>query len=381
MIEVPKNLGGEKKKKMKKIWAIGIIAVLMCSVGLAIAQDQGEYMALTTNKQITLCLDKLDGILIGASENKTAQAYLIGTIDKKNHLLLSGTILINGKPHAVDFEGKAEKIFVGWNVPEGAEPIYRDLHGKTMTRYEGATRMYACTVALKDKKNQFDLKGEFFEDGIGGLVGTAVIDGMKYEIGLRGSSVGLVEEVINDPDQTMQTRGSKYLDVPQRSQWELFWDGHGYDNASRACGETCAAMLEEYWNGNHPDIWDIWLWNDGEPMNLVQTEAYFDEVSVPCWKDDYQGSLTSNINHVKTRINWEWPLDITEESQWGNCHAVVVRGYDDSTEKFVLRDPNTWTGTNTMKWYDEAANFNFEDNVYEYVGGEDEWSNGYVYVA
>jgi len=55
----------------------------MCSVGLAIAQDQGEYKALTTNKQITLCLDKLDGILIGASENKTAQAHHMQSILKE----------------------------------------------------------------------------------------------------------------------------------------------------------------------------------------------------------------------------------------------------------------------------------------------------------
>jgi hypothetical protein len=213
------------------------------------------------------------------------------------------------------------------------------------------------------------------------LVGTAVIDGVKYEIGLCGSSVGLVEEVINDPDQTMQTRGSKYLDVSQRSQWELL-AGHGYDAASRACGQTCAAMLEEYWTGNSPDIWDIWVWTGYEPMNLAETEAYFDEVGVPCWKDDYNGSLSSNINHVKQRIDLEWPLDITEESNHGNCHAVVIRGYDDSYEDFALRDPNTWTGITTMYWYDEAAaGFNFEDNVYEYVGGEDEWSDGYVYVA
>lgn len=213
------------------------------------------------------------------------------------------------------------------------------------------------------------------------MVGTAVIDGVKYEIGLCGSSVGLVEEVINDPDQTMQTRGSKYLDVSQRSQWELL-AGHGYDAASRACGQTCAAMLEEYWTGNSPDIWDIWVWTGYEPMNLAETEAYFDEVGVPCWKDDYNGSLSSNINHVKQRIDLEWPLDITEESNHGNCHAVVIRGYDDSYEDFALRDPNTWTGITTMYWYDEAAaGFNFEDNVYEYVGGEDEWSDGYVYVA
>jgi len=68
---------------MKKIFAIGIVALLMCSVGLAIAQDQ-DKIASTANKRITLCLDKTNGILIGPSENKTAQAYLTGTIDGKN---------------------------------------------------------------------------------------------------------------------------------------------------------------------------------------------------------------------------------------------------------------------------------------------------------
>lgn len=369
---------------MKKIWVIGVMGVLICSVGLAIAQDQSkEYTAstATTNKQIILCLDEPGGLVIEPSGDRTAQAYLAGTIDGKNCLLLAGTITIDDTPYAVDLEGKAEKIFVGWHVPKDAKPIYKDLHGKTMTRYEGATRMYACAVELSDKSNQIFLKGEFFEDSIGGLHGTVVIDETKYEIAFRGTSDGLIDEVVHDPDQPMDARGSKYLDVPQRSQWELYYDGHGYDAASRACGETCAAMLEEYWNGNSPDIWDIWVWNGYDPMSPSEAEDYFEEVDVPCYKGHYTGSLTNNINHVKQRINWEWPLYVTEESQWGNCHAVVVRGYHDTQQNFALRDPNTWTGTNLMSWYDWQASFNFEENVYENTCGEDDWSNGYVYVC
>jgi len=109
-------------------------------------------------------------------------------------------------------------------------------------------------------------------------------------------------------------------------------------------------MLEEYRTGNSPDIWDIWVWTGYEPMNLAETEAYFDEVGVPCWKDEYNGSLSSNINHVKQRIDLEWPLDITAESQWGGCHAVVIRGYHDTQQNSRLRDPNTVSGTNLMSW-------------------------------
>jgi hypothetical protein len=346
----------------------------------AVSAQVNKNSESDTGKQIRLCLDKTGGILIDQSENKKAYSHLTGTIDENNHLLLSGTIVIDGKSRKVDFEGNADKIFIGWNVPEDAKPIYSDIHGKTMIRYEGATRMYACTVELKDKKNQFDLKGEFFEDGSGGLVGKAVIAGTEYKIALRGDSVGLVEEVINDEDQTVEALASKTLDVPQRSQWELYYNGHGYDAASSACGHTVVAMLEEYWTSNHPTIWSIWTYNPN-PMSPYEAETYFGVVGVPCAVDCCEGTLAENINDAKAKINLNWPFYMTEESQWGNCHAVVVRGYYDAYTDFVLNDPNTWNGNYVMHWYTEEASFNFEDNVYTYVGGSDEWTNGYISVC
>ncbi len=56
--------------------------------------------------------------------------------------------------------------------------------------------MYACHVDLGG--NNFFLSGEFYEDGHGGLGGMAFIDGIKYEIGLRGKAVGLYEACVKE---------------------------------------------------------------------------------------------------------------------------------------------------------------------------------------
>jgi hypothetical protein len=69
----------------------------------------------------------------------------------------------------------------------------------------------------------------------------------------------------------------------------------------------------------------------------------------------------------------------------GTCHAVVLRGYDEDLMMdpyFKLNDTNTWTGTNTMYWYDtDGLNFNYEENVYEYTGSTDTSSTGYSYLG
>lgn len=79
------------------------------------------------------------------------------------------------------------------------------------------------------------------------------------------------------------------------------------------------------------------------------------------------------------------PFYLTENSRWGACHAVVLRGYDEELmidSYFKLNDPNTWTGTSTMCWYDtDDPNFNYEENVYEYTGSDDTSSTGYSYLG
>ncbi len=237
--------------------------------------------------------------------------------------------------------------------------------------------MYAVLLDLKG--DGFKLGGEFFEDGHGGLVGIAVIDGKKYEIGLRGDALGLFEKV--SLEETSETKSSNELDVPLRSQWEIFYEGHGYDAASRACGEASAAMLEEYWTGNHPDIWDIWVWNHYHEMNNSQAEAYLQSHGAACVSWYKTGSLDGVIDFVKSSIDSAWPMLLEERSTWGNLHAVVVTGYyEGATKYFMLNDPNTWTGDDTMYYYHGVVDLNFEGNAYKNVGEDDHWDNGIAFV-
>lgn len=143
-------------------------------------------------------------------------------------------------------------------------------------------------------------------------------------------------------------------------------------------------MLEEYWTSNHPTIWSIWT-NNSNPMSPSEAENYLiNEAGVNVDSDVFTGTLTANIDKVEDLIDSGYPFYMTEESYWGTCHAVVVKGYYDAliNPYFKLNDPNTLSGFNTIYWYhNDNIFFNFEDNVYEYVGGGDTTSTGFVYVT
>jgi hypothetical protein len=391
-----------KQNKGMRLGAL-FIAMLVVSMAFVAAESaQANKITITnTDKQISLNLDEDCGVLIIPSGDKksdsiytdytdkpaisdvrkTAITQLSGTIDDSNFVSLSGTITIDGKPQDVKLTGQAEKVFVGWDVPEGAKPIYRDVDGRTMTRYEDARRMYASFVELKDDKGKFNLHGEFFEDGVGGLVGTAIINGKECDIGLVGESTSMSENV-SFSIQTLSS--SETLDVPQRSQWEIWWYQNDYDVASQACGHTVAAMLEEYWTSNHPTIWSIWT-NNSNPMSPSEAENYLiNEAGVNVDSNVFTGTLTANIDKVEDLIDSGYPFYMTEKSFWGECHAVVVKGYyyTLSNSYFELNDPNTLSGFDTMyRYHNENTFFNFEDNVYGYEGGGDDTSTGFAYVA
>ena len=385
---------------MKLSAVLAVMLIVSMAFVPAVSAKENKIPIKNTDKQITLNLDKDYGVLIIPSENqkigsinadytnsqpaipdvrKTAKAQLSGTIDDNNFVSLSGKVTIDGKPQNVKLTGQAEKVFVGWDVPEDAKPIYKEIGDRTITRYEGARRMYASFVELKDGKSKFNLHGEFFEDGVGGLVGTVIINGKECNIGLAGESRSMSENV----GFSIQTLSSKTLDVPQRSQWEIFWNGHGWDAANSACGETCAAMLEEYYNSNHPTIWSIWVWNGYESMNSAEAQTYLDGKGISLDRGVKTGSLSYTISEIKEMIDDGRPFYLTEESVWGNCHAVVLRGYyDTSNPYFKLNDPNTLTGINSMCWYNtDNTFFNYEENVYEYEGGSDNSPTGYSYLG
>jgi len=238
------------------IGALLAAMLLMSMAFVPMVSAQAETLSDSSDvKQVTLTMDQKDGVLIiplddkkitdlstANTTKKSATAYLSGTIDKNNFVVLEGIITLDGEEEKVQLSGEATQVFIGWNVPEGAKPIYSEVDNMTMTRYEGATEMYAIYVDLQDTEGKYNLHGEFYEDGTGGLVGKVMNNGVECDLGLLGSSISMYENV----NPTATIKSSEFLTVPQRSQWEIYWYEQDYDAASQACGETCAAMLEEY---------------------------------------------------------------------------------------------------------------------------------------
>ncbi|RLI76248.1 hypothetical protein DRO97_01280 [Archaeoglobales archaeon] len=87
--------------------------------------------------------------------------------------------MVDGKEYPITLEGGAKKVFISWD-----------------TNVTPKRRMYSCHVDLGG--NNFFFAGEFYEDGHGGLVGIAFIDGIKYHIGLRGKAIGLYEVCVKE---------------------------------------------------------------------------------------------------------------------------------------------------------------------------------------
>ncbi|MDD3248030.1 MAG: C39 family peptidase [Methanosarcina sp.] len=291
-------------------------------------------------------------------------------------------INLDGKEEKIKLKGEAKKEFIGWDVPEGAKPIYSTVGDEkigyaTITRYEGAIERYATFADFVDENNKYSLHGIFYQDGHGGLAGTILNNETEYNIILKGSSVGLYESTT--PEES--TKSSLYITVPYRSQWELCLDeGYSYSEASQACGVAVCAMLEEFYNSNNPELGPIW--DDYGSMSATEAEDYLQSQDIDADKRSHTGSLSYVIDCAQYYIDTGRPFYLSEESVWGEAHAVVLRGYNDDSEFFKLNDPNDVSGVSTMYWYPSSNPlFNFEENVYENVGGSDLYSNGMVIVV
>ena len=117
-------------------------------------------------------------------------------------------------------------------------------------------------------------------------------------------------------------------------------------------------------------------------MRAGEAQDYLDDQGVYLIKGLKTGSLSYTIGQIESMIDNGRPFYLTEESFYGACHAVVLRGYSTGSQYFQLNDPNTWTGENTMFWYDTSNPlFNYEENVYEYTGSDDTSSTGYSYLG
>jgi len=126
------------------------------------------------NFYIPIDSDKIESLSTTRVTEEAASGYLSGTIDNKNFVILEGEIVLDGEKEKVTLTGEARQVFVGWDVPKDANPIYTKIGNLTMTRYKGATNRYATYVDVTDKKGKYNLHGEFYDDGNGGFIGSAI---------------------------------------------------------------------------------------------------------------------------------------------------------------------------------------------------------------
>lgn len=202
-------LGNIMQNSGYKTVLISILLILFSFIPIACIQiDTPGYDSDSDLKMVNVTLN--NGFLMVPLEGKTAtilnlnpenvtekpaNAYFSGTIDRNNSVLLDGSIILDGRNETVKLSGEAHQVFIGWNVPDGAKPIEKIIGSTKVTRYEGATEKYATYLDLQDENGTFTLHGEFFEDGHGGFIGTAIIDGKECIIGLIGNSTSLYENV------------------------------------------------------------------------------------------------------------------------------------------------------------------------------------------
>lgn len=352
----------------------------------------GELKENSAVKDITLELDEDNSILVIPTESdkieiltsefteKPASAILSGTIDENNQVTLEGTIVLDGKKEKVKLYGEATQVFAGWDIPDGAKPINitvgNDETGyATITRYEGATEKLATVVDLQDKSGKFNVSGKFYDDGHGLLFGTVQLEGKECNIALLGNSMSLYSSVT--PSITTK---SEYLTVEHRSQWELLTEGYTYSEASTACACAASAMLEEYYTSVSPTIGSIY--DIYGSMNAYDVEEYLQDQDIDVDRREHYGTLSSVINAGVYYIDTDRPFYTSEESPYGNPHAIIISGYSDSSDYFKYEDPLKLSSSSTMYWYEaDASSFNFEENVYEHVGGSDDMDDGMVVVV
>jgi hypothetical protein len=160
----------------------------------------------------------------------------------------------------------------------------------------------------------------------------------------------------------------------------MLTEGYSYSEARIACACAATAMLEEYYTSVSPTIGSIY--DEYGSMNAYEVEEYLQDENIDVDRREHDGTLSSVINAGVYYIDTNRPFYTSEENSDGDAHAIVIRGYSDLSDYFRYEDPNKLSGSSTMYWYDaDYPSFNFEENVYEHVGGSDDMDDGMVVVV
>jgi hypothetical protein len=124
-----------QKSKTKAI--LGVMLLLLVAFVPVGSVQAGVLSDSSYVKQVAIELDQKEGVLIVPTDGgkiedlsvtkvseKTAKAYLTGTINDQNLVTLEGVITLDGKDDKVKLSGGATQVFVGWDSGGSKANLY-----------------------------------------------------------------------------------------------------------------------------------------------------------------------------------------------------------------------------------------------------------------
>ncbi len=284
------------------------------------------------------------GIIIDENKDRhESQIILEGIYRDSNEIKVNLTLISRNISIKKTLRGMFESVFVGWdhsNVDITNPKISEyKLGERVITRYDNAKKIHAVLFSFTDEKSDEYICMEIFKDGAGWIHGFIKFNKITFEIAMN------VEKIhknlpTNDLIELEQIKGYHCLNVPFRSQWELLPD---YDKASRACGPASAAMIEEWYDGDHPSLLNIWNWRPPNPgWSASDIKDYLEVYTSYGFFDEYQeGTLEACKSYCKLRVEY-FPVAIMIEGHSGQNHWVVIDGWDENwpLNTFLINNPS-----------------------------------------
>jgi hypothetical protein len=332
----------------KKVLAI-MLATLMSATMLANVSN-------AANEEIRDSLKIIGkGIIIDENEERyDSQIILEGMYRDSNKFKVNLSLVSGDISIKKSLRGRYESVFVGWNhsnvdIKNPKISEYK-LGERVITRYENAKKIHAVLFSFIDKNSEEYVSMEIFNDGQGWIHGFIEFNKISFEIAMTVKKIhGSLP--LSDLFESKQVKGYHCLNVPFRSQWELLPD---YDKASRACGPASAAMIEEWYDGDHPSLLSIWNWRPPNPgWYASDIKDYLESHTSYGFFDEYQeGTLEACKSYCKLRAEY-WPVAIMIEGHSGQNHWVVIDGWDERypVNSFTINNPSMGDLSTHLHYY------------------------------
>jgi len=127
-----------------------------------------------------------------------------------------------------------------------------------------------------------------------------------------------------------------------------------YYKASKSCGPACAAMIEEWYDGDHPSLLSLWNWRPAHSgWHQSDIEDYLDShTTYNFFEEDRSGSLNSCKDYCKGLLNY-YPVAIIIEGHSGENHWVVMEGWDENwpANAFLINNPSMGGYSTHLHYY------------------------------